>query len=227
MKTKLLAAAACALLATTAGPAAADIAILGETSSYTLAVADPAANLGSGPFGTILVTELNATTLQLNIDLNDPTYRFHNGNGTHPAFAFNLAGGGAISYAFMSPTLGNTGTGEFVDAGATTAPPFGNFGYSLDFVDFGGPPNPYGGPLVFNITRASGLDVSSFAANAYNGQSVYFASDLIGPGGFTGNVGAIRTPEPVPEPAAWMMMILGFGAVGAVMRRRRMALQRV
>jgi hypothetical protein len=27
-------------------------------------------------------------------------------------------------------------------------------------------------------------------------------------------------PGPVPEPATWAMMVIGFGAVGAAMRRR-------
>jgi hypothetical protein len=31
------------------------------------------------------------------------------------------------------------------------------------------------------------------------------------------------TPQAVPEPAAWALMILGFGAAGAVLRRRRAA----
>jgi hypothetical protein len=28
-------------------------------------------------------------------------------------------------------------------------------------------------------------------------------------------------PEPVPEPASWVMLVAGFGAVGAALRRRR------
>jgi hypothetical protein len=31
----------------------------------------------------------------------------------------------------------------------------------------------------------------------------------------------VRPPPPVPEPATWAMMILGFGGVGVMMRRRR------
>jgi hypothetical protein len=32
----------------------------------------------------------------------------------------------------------------------------------------------------------------------------------------------VLTVDPVPEPASWAMLILGFGLLGAVMRRRRM-----
>jgi hypothetical protein len=34
-------------------------------------------------------------------------------------------------------------------------------------------------------------------------------------------------PAPIPEPATWLMMILGTGLVGAMMRRRRHALKLV
>ena len=41
-----------------------------------------------------------------------------------------------------------------------------------------------------------------------------------------GFVGAQVSPPAVPEPATWGMMILGFGAVGAAMRRRRKVIVR-
>jgi len=46
---------------------------------------------------------------------------------------------------------------------------------------------------------------------------------FIGVGG--GNIGITPTPisspaSPVPEPSGWALMILGFGAVGGVMRRK-------
>jgi hypothetical protein len=46
-----------------------------------------------------------------------------------------------------------------------------------------------------------------------------------GPGGGDPDRGPllteIRDPGGVPEPATWMAMILGLGAVGAILRRRR------
>lgn len=35
------------------------------------------------------------------------------------------------------------------------------------------------------------------------------------------SVWRIRNPTAVPEPAAWLLMVLGFGAVGATIRSRR------
>jgi hypothetical protein len=34
-------------------------------------------------------------------------------------------------------------------------------------------------------------------------------------------VGNFNVAAPVPEPATWAMMLLGFGAMGMVIRRRR------
>lgn len=39
------------------------------------------------------------------------------------------------------------------------------------------------------------------------------------------DIGALPDAVNVPEPAAWMMMIVGFGAIGALLRRRRSLLK--
>ena len=45
-------------------------------------------------------------------------------------------------------------------------------------------------------------------------------------GGTTSSSGGDTPPPPVvPEPATWLMMLAGFGAVGAMLRRRRMSAQ--
>jgi hypothetical protein len=46
-----------------------------------------------------------------------------------------------------------------------------------------------------------------------------FGTDNVGP--ILDNVNLSIAPGAVPEPATWMMMILGFGIVGAAMRRRK------
>jgi hypothetical protein len=230
----LLGAACAAALLAVAGSAAADVSVVGESSSYTLSLADPAAGLGAGPFGTISILELSANSLRLTLDLNDPAYKFHDGNDTHPALAFNLAGSPSITYSFIDPVGGEVDQavdGKFVDAGATASSPFGNFGYSLDYNRLVPPPpnnpaTPFSGPLVFSITSTAGLDISSFTANLYQGQNVFFTADLVNAAGATGNIGALidRSNIPggaVPEPSTWAMMLLGFGGIGAMVRRRR------
>ena len=43
-------------------------------------------------------------------------------------------------------------------------------------------------------------------------------------GSYGGNVSFQAHPEDVPEPATWGLMLLGFGAIGWQLRRRRSAL---
>ncbi|MBX3482577.1 PEPxxWA-CTERM sorting domain-containing protein [Phenylobacterium sp.] len=51
--------------------------------------------------------------------------------------------------------------------------------------------------------------------------SITFTDTSEGWHGFTVGIGGIAQPPGVPEPATWAMMILGFGAAGSVLRRRR------
>ncbi|WP_232328863.1 MULTISPECIES: PEPxxWA-CTERM sorting domain-containing protein [Sphingomonas] len=46
-------------------------------------------------------------------------------------------------------------------------------------------------------------------------------------GGGGGPGGTVPTPPAVPEPSTWMLMILGFGAIGVAWRRRRALLRAV
>ena len=39
----------------------------------------------------------------------------------------------------------------------------------------------------------------------------------------TGTFGGVVTAAPVPEPATWAMMLVGFGGLGVAMRSRRRA----
>lgn len=87
---------------------------------------------------------------------------------------------------------------------------------------FGNPDAPYSGqngaqPYVFLnfFDRTGTFDKVTFSENPTIGG---YESDNHTVGFFTRESG---TPvSPVPEPATWAMMILGFGAVGAMMRRR-------
>jgi hypothetical protein len=85
-----------------------------------------------------------------------------------------------------------------------------------------------GQPTLFTV---SGNGSNFFNAIATNGEFITNVTltgvnladigqvRLGGVGSFGGNVpGAV-----VPEPATWAMMIMGFGGVGALMRRRRHA----
>jgi hypothetical protein len=88
-------------------------------------------------------------------------------------------------------------------------PPFGQGGggaYDRGFV-FGSPMPPPGGFWVDMLQTVTLFDNSSLGI----GRVEFFLG--IGPAAAAG----------VPEPAAWALMIAGFGGVGAVLRRRRLA----
>jgi len=69
---------------------------------------------------------------------------------------------------------------------------------------------------TFSLAGFAGLSSVSFGMPTSGGDadSGYLAFDNL----------STRAPGEVPEPATWAMMLLGFGALGAVMRRRRAAL---
>jgi len=89
---------------------------------------------------------------------------------------------------------------------------FGNFGPS-DSVSF-----EWGSPLNAGET----LDALTVVGGAFNGSftgtQFFFAANSFTKDSF--RLSGVTVDSAVPEPATWLMMILGFGAVGATMRRR-------
>lgn len=103
----------------------------------------------------------------------------------------------------------------------------------------------FAGAFSYNDVSPTGVDVAAFiggvsqitnSVGSFNfdatmtaGQKVNFAVGAAGNYGFdsTGFALTATGPDPVggvPEPAAWALMILGFGGAGAALRRRRMSL---
>ena len=99
--------------------------------------------------------------------------------------------------------------------------------------------------IDINNFRINGTNLGSFTANSSSpniGQwfepaspgprfrSIEILGDMVyrntgGNGAFQGERPRMQLqffgPEPVPEPASWVMLVAGFGAVGAALRRRR------
>lgn len=84
-------------------------------------------------------------------------------------------------------------------------------GALLQSVTFPGDPT-YGAPHVFGLSEGSNIGYVLASSNAGGNFSL---DDLTFNGGATGGV---------TEPAAWALLIVGFGGVGAAARRRRTAL---
>jgi hypothetical protein len=84
-----------------------------------------------------------------------------------------------------------------------------------------------GNPTTMKF-KVAGITFSDLAPKTYGTKKIYFAVDVVGSlgsyNGKTGNVGATWdgvSTFGVPEPTTWGLMIMGFGFVGAGLRRRR------
>lgn len=71
--------------------------------------------------------------------------------------------------------------------------------------------------IVLELPTATGQYPS---AEALNGASGVFSFAVYGPGGGTGS-GPVTLSSSVPESSTWAMMVVGIGAAGYRMRRRR------
>lgn len=224
MKQFVIGALAAASVCGTSAPAYAAAQI------FDFIVVDSGKGLGvtPGAFGSVTVTE-DAGDLLFSY-ATGAGYRIHQGNGNHDAFNFSLAGTPVVAITGLPANFAREG-----GSGPFNEPPFGDFGYSITYsgnpnVPGKGYADGFGGTLTFRVDAgATALSLASLTSrsvniggNAYN---VFFSSDIVDGDGDTANVGAVAHPVTVvPEPATWALMILGFGAVGAAMRRRGMAL---
>jgi hypothetical protein len=92
---------------------------------------------------------------------------------------------------------------------------FGNFGSNDDVgFEWGSPLNP--GETLDDFSVVGGAFNGSFT-----GTDFFFAANSLTRNSF--RLDGVTVNSAVPEPATWLMMILGFGALGATMRRRRNA----
>lgn len=78
---------------------------------------------------------------------------------------------------------------------------------------------------AFGATRGTSNFSEAFATTSFAGTAAYATFDFTADPGryildnFSGTFGSTETG--IPEPGAWALMILGFGGVGALARRRR------
>jgi len=133
---------------------------------------------------------------------------------THNALVFDLSGSPNITISNLAPTLFISN--GLQSAGSISAPSFGTFEYVIS-MPLNPPPNTSTSQMSFDMTAVGGLTLSEIVANS---GGYYFASDIIGANGNTGNVAA-NAVSTVPEPSTWAMLILGFMGVGFMAYRRK------
>lgn len=135
--------------------------------------------------------------------LAGPTYQQLIDSGT---LTFTNALGNILTVTFTNALLGGRDGGVFLWGGDDTS-----IGASVSYTsDFDSPElSTFDGSDNFMLALTLNPSSSNLALGS-NGQLASFQASA---------TGTFRTA--VPEPGAWAMMILGFGGVGGLMRRRR------
>lgn len=82
------------------------------------------------------------------------------------------------------------------------------------------------GGLPFSLFSLPSENLGNFPAHAFTGGPLVLEVQGHSPGPDASYDGHVTfTPAAVPEPAAWALMLLGFGGLGAVLRQRRVQLR--
>jgi hypothetical protein len=220
---------------------AATLAFAGQASALTYTTQIEHANTDGvvdGSFGQVTIDELDANTLQLTVELFAPLIKIVDTGNAHVAFAFNMSDTPNSTVQIVTPVGG--GSYSYLGEGSFKQAPFGNFKNAFACCGQGSS-NGQPAPFVFKVTNTGGLTFAGVGATygvdgrllttgtgnrlASNAGGWWFGVDT-SDGTNTGAKAArdaFLSTMAVPEPTSWALMILGFGATGAMLRRRQAA----
>jgi hypothetical protein len=185
--------------------------------TYSLTTDDCTGTCGTAPFGAVTLSSISATEVSVDLTLKAGEEFAVTGSGD--ALLFDITSNPSITVSGITSgfTATITTSGKTIHADGT-----GSWEYSIDCTGCGNgtsPPN-LSGPLNFDVTVAGGVTPASFIKN---GNLLFFATDIGGTNGKTGDVAApigVPVTAPVPEPASMAILGVGMFALG-LMRRKR------
>jgi hypothetical protein len=183
--------------------------------------------------GTITLTQVDSTHVQLFVDLKSTTYGFINTGGPHTPFAFSVSGTGALSISSFSLPVngvytapnGSNYTLSLSTAGGYGNTPYGNYGVAIESSGGNGSNKGYFGDLLLVLYRQSGIDTNDFITNGPSGY--YFSADLSDGSNTGAQAWTIReivtgpTPVRAPEPVTLSLMAAGLAGLAGIRRRHR------
>lgn len=185
--------------------------------TYSLTTDDCTGTCGTAPFGTVTVSSISTT--EVSVDLTLKAGEVFATGGAGDALLFDITGDPSITVSGLTSgfTATSTASGQSIHADGT-----GSWDYSIDCTGCGHGTSPpqFSGPLDFDVTVAGGITPASFVKN---GNSLFFATDIGGTNGKTGDVAAptgVPVTPSVPEPASVAILGVGMFALGLIRRRR-------
>jgi hypothetical protein len=166
---------------------------------------------GLASYGTITVS--GTTNLDIKIDLTSGVTFNSNGAGLDTV-SFDLVGNPLVTISGLPATWGVNANQT---AGSNHEDGFGSFDYVVN------ENSGFLSSIEFHVVGAGANAGQTLVQdhNVADSKNIYFAVDVVGTNGKTGVIGATLAPAGVPEPATWAMMLVGFGGMGALMRRKR------
>jgi PEP-CTERM motif-containing protein len=174
---------------------------------------------GTSPYGQVSVNDAGGT-LAFTVTLFDGL-KFGATSGAADSFAFNV---GVPTWTTVISNISDNGSGAFTSGGGATNSPFGSFNSSVDcYSGCSSDSSNSTSVLTFKVSDYFGaLTVDDLTKNS---SGDFFSAYVINSRGVTGDVGAnslvSSAAAAVPEPATWLIMLLGFSGLGAALRYRR------